>query len=55
MKLGAIDYVSVALGLGLAILCHYADVEAGIFVGGAWVGAFLFKVGYLAEKRWGKS
>lgn len=54
MRIEATDIAMCIMGFALALLGYYADVALAVFTGGAWVGAFLFKLGYVCEKRWGQ-
>jgi hypothetical protein len=51
MKLGLIDCAVLGVGLMLAVYGEHSGLNALSFSGGAFIGGFVFKLGYM----WGES
>ena len=55
MKIGVFDIVILAAGFLALDMGYRTEVHALTFLGGMWVGVFLFKLSCLLEQRWRKT
>ncbi len=51
MRLGILDVTVVMLGIFFAVTGFLADITALTFIGGTWLGGFMFKLGYIWEEN----